>query len=741
MAETSKLALEAFEARYSPEGLFLRYARGRIDSFWKRQAFLLIGAVSLGILVDVMFGLLAVALVALVDLGDCLYLRHVLHRFPGGRLSPATMRKTEITAILSTGAGCAVLLATVHVVKDPATQILFVATIAGAALNAGLTYSYVPRITILRSAIIAASLGLLLLHNYVLQQTPLYAVAIEGAAALMAGQLVFVACRDIHRSFRRRVRIQHERLQKSVELEEANDALEAQTQLLERHAMVAHSANDCILIADADGKVEFVNETLLRTIGRRREELVGHPAAKGIPLEPEIVARISTAINAKQPIRTETTTSGPDGRELWLEMAITPLTDAAGDLTGHVNIVRDITETKQKEAELEAARQAAEESLRAKERFLTMMSHEIRTPLHGILATTELLQQPEPARDRDACIATLRESGRTLLDLVDTVLDVSSLESGRLTLREAPFDPDRLLDALEPARDAARSASLAFEVTKAPDLPATLTGDAGRIRQILAVLADNAVKFTDAGSVRVALGWQAGSLVLSVTDTGIGIAPEFHEAIFESFAQGEGGCARRFGGAGLGLSVARRLARQMGGDIAVESHPGAGATFTATLPLRSETGNAPTPVTAAPLDHARILVAEDNRTNRFLVERFLKDTGAELHFATDGFEAVAMAKSLAPDVILMDLSMPGMDGCAATRAILETADIRTVIIALTANTFESDRAACLAAGMADVLHKPITRSTLIERLGRARTTMTPDRANAATAEPPRIRTA
>jgi signal transduction histidine kinase len=367
-----------------------------------------------------------------------------------------------------------------------------------------------------------------------------------------------------------------------------------------------------------------------------------------------------------------------------------------------------------------AAAAAASES---KSRFVANMSHEIRTPLNGILGTSELLLDSSlPAPDRSS-IQTIRSSARHLLVILNDILDVSQLESGRLRIVQRPFSPGGLLqEAVQLFRPPASSPLRLLSLIEGA-LPGYVLGDPARIRQILFNLTGNACKFTEAGEITIGARYKEGNLIYWVRDTGIGIPPDQLASIFSRFAQVDHSSTRRHGGLGLGLFIAKELATAMGASLDAESQPGQGSCFTLTLPAPITEGpppSAPAPAPTLFLKDRKILVVEDNSVNLTLVKRMLERAGCHVSTASDGAEGVSAARTQPIDLIFMDLQMPQMDGYAATRAIraLDHPNAQVPIIALTASAMAGDRERCLQSGMNDHLSKPIDRRSLEAVLSR-----------------------
>ncbi len=372
------------------------------------------------------------------------------------------------------------------------------------------------------------------------------------------------------------------------------------------------------------------------------------------------------------------------------------------------------------ERALQAAKAEADRASRAKSDFLAVASHEIRTPLNAVMGFANLLAGTRLDENQRSYVGTIATEGRRLTSLINDLLDLGKIEEGRLQLEKLPFSPvETATEVLRLLGARAQEQNLELRLSAQIAGPLLVAGDALRFRQILVNLVDNALKFTPAGAVTVRLGWDfadggasRGRLAVAVRDTGIGIAPEKLPNLFQMFMQADSSTSRRYGGTGLGLAICQRLVRLMGGEISVNSTPGQGSEFAFSLPLPTVALPAETAAEAPAAPAAkrpRILIVDDQETNRFLLDVFLRRNGFETEIAEGGATAIHLAASRPFDAILMDLQMPGIDGFTAATLIRqnETGGRRVPIIALTAMVASGTRERCLAAGMDDHLSKPL----------------------------------
>lgn len=427
----------------------------------------------------------------------------------------------------------------------------------------------------------------------------------------------------------------------------------------------------------------------------------------------------------------------PDGIERWIHSEGQRIEMPEGR-SHFIGISRDITRRKLAEEALASAKAAAEAANVAKSQFLANMSHELRTPMNAILGMIDVALPKATDPMVLDCLQTAKGSADLLLTLLNDLLDSAKIESGKLELESAPFNPRQMLDHVSRVLSVrASEKGLRFSCRVPDDTPPAVKGDRVRLQQVLLNLAGNAIKFTEKGEVEITLrvgqaetGDREPSstavLQFTVRDTGIGIPASRLERIFEPFAQADASTTRRFGGTGLGLSISRSIVEMMGGTMRVESEVGKGSRFSfdIRLPLAERLPadfDAPVVVSHATRAQLRILLVEDNPANQKLATYILEDRGHLVDIAGDGQEAVYWTEKNHYDVILMDVQMPGMDGLEATAAVRkrEGGKPRVPIIAMTAHAMKGDRERCLAAGMDGYLSKPVKAQemiALVERL-------------------------
>jgi PAS domain S-box-containing protein len=489
------------------------------------------------------------------------------------------------------------------------------------------------------------------------------------------------------------------------------------------------SSIDALMTTDARGIITDVNMQTETLTGCTRDELIGAPFKNHFTDPQRAEAGIGLVLSQKKVTNYELTARNRDGNETVVSYNATTIYDRERKLQGVFVAARDITERKQYEQSLREATYKAEQASRAKSDFLANMSHEIRTPMNAVIGLSYLMGKTKLSKHQAAFLAKINLSTKSLLVLLNNVLDVSKIEAGELIVEHAAFSPRHLLKELTYVMAVQADAKgITFEIDAADDLPAALDGDAGRLTQILTNLLSNAIKFTERGGVTLRVRPLAATpdrvtLVFVVHDTGIGIAPAVQAQLFTPFAQADASITRRFGGTGLGLSIVKRLVNLMGGTVSLDSAPGSGSDFSVVLEFALAAPEALARLETKPaargenaLRGVRVLVVDDSEINLEVTRRILELEGAQVMLANNGQEALdrLAAEPRGVDVVLMDVQMPVLDGVDATRRIRR--DLKLValpIIALTAGALSSERQRAAAAGMDDFILKPFDADALV----------------------------
>jgi PAS domain S-box-containing protein len=509
----------------------------------------------------------------------------------------------------------------------------------------------------------------------------------------------------------------------------------------ERVRSALDTLTEGLLVMDTEGHIVLANQAFADLLGREQISLTGE-TAESLAWENDKGAKPAAndfpwrqALQNGAPIRNSMLwLTGADSKRRTFMTNCSPILVGKGEYGGVMVSLDDVTLLEEKEIELRKSQQEAEHANQAKSDFLANMSHEIRSPMNAILGFTELLRRGQAKSETEyrKHLDIVHASGTHLLGLINDILDLSKVESGRMETEQIACSPYRIAYEVVQAQGVkAAEKHIAIALDCPGSAPESIETDPARLRQILTNLVNNAIKFTEKGGVKLTLRFvpsrPVAQLQFEVSDSGIGIAADKLESVFEPFTQAESSITRRFGGTGLGLTISRRFARAMGGDITLKSTPGAGSTFTVTLPagpieqvklLTPEEISRQQSLTVTPagvswkLPKAHVLIVDDGEENRELVRLVLEEAGALTEQAENGRVAVEKALSRPYDLILMDLQMPEMDGETATR-LLRSRGLKTPIVALTAHAMKGFEESILAAGCTAYLTKPIDLDKLM----------------------------
>ena len=532
------------------------------------------------------------------------------------------------------------------------------------------------------------------------------------------------------------VREMHELARHTTQVELTAETLAQRAEEIRKLSLVASEARYGVVITDPQQRAEWINESFAEMTGFTAGEIIGREPwtlLHGPHTDPVTAERVREQLGQQRSVGAELINYAKDGREFWTSLKIEPVFDEDGRLTNFISTQTNISDRKEREAELRRAKEESESANRAKSQFLANMSHEIRTPLNGILGFTELLRVAAGISEveRQDYLQSISSSGRHLLTLINDILDISKIEAGHLLVEQVQCSPHQIIaEVVSVLRVPAQEKGLCLDYRWESGIPESIMSDPFRLKQLLMNLLGNAIKFTEQGSVIVVASLDAATdpqlLRIEVRDTGMGIPPDKLDMIFEPFAQADSTVTRKHGGTGLGLAITRRIAEALGGKLMVASELGRGSAFSATVatgdlsgvsilekPPQDTIGDViPQESDMSDLTGLNILLVEDGDTNRKLLRVTLTRGGASVATAENGKIALHLATEQDFDVILMDMQMPVMDGYTATR-ILRERGFTKPIIALTAHAMKGDREKCQEAGCSGYLTKPINLGTLV----------------------------
>ena len=733
-------ALAFFELKSTLNGRFLHYCMQRSGQgqFLSRQLFIIWICGTLAVLEDLTLGLGIFLLVTATDILDCIWLRHVWSRWRRmvvpRRIYWVAVGTAAVQSAANTVAAIYALQVpqTATVAQEASLEIFGITTFFAIVLNAGIIFPYAPVIAKIKLFITGAG-GLAILVFYLWAGNDaigwLHAHAYILSAAVILGFVAYNFIKMVTDSFDRNQTARQALLRNQVALAEATAASKEREQQAMRLALIAENTSESIFVTDTQNRIFWTNAAFSLTTGFSPQEAIGRTPGEVLDAtgtDPASIQAINHLRDHGLKGRVEILNRFKDGSLHWISSSLNPVFDDAGKVTMCISVERDITDEKMRIRELAEAHEQGQAAARAKEGFFATMSHEIRTPMNGVLGMADLLSRTPLNEEQHSYLATIKESGDALLGIINDILDLSKLQSEKVQVVDAPFDlADVVMGVTTLLRPLARQKGISLLIATEDRGPNWVMGDSGRVRQILINLVGNAVKFTAQGGVTVSLLKDAaGHPEIRVQDTGIGISADRLEAVFDSFTQADSAINRQYGGTGLGLTICRMLARAMGGDVQAASVEGQGSVFTLSLPLppadaqHVDHGPAFAQVTQpAPAHQKHILIAEDNGTNRLILRKMLEADHVTLTEVVNGADAVAAYCVKAPDLVVMDMQMPIMDGLTAIRHIREDERLRGLprcpILMLSANAFPEDTKASFAAGCDEFMTKPVLHGALL----------------------------
>jgi PAS domain S-box-containing protein len=520
--------------------------------------------------------------------------------------------------------------------------------------------------------------------------------------------------------------------QRGFDLESELENLRSLNQTLELLALVASKTDNAVIILDSGHCVEWVNDSFVRMTGYEMHEVRARLLIEvffGDDRENDACQEFVAAFAAGHGVSQEILHQRKDGRTYWASISLTPAFSDDGKIHRWIGIASDATRRRHAQEALRQGKEEAEMASRVKSEFLANMSHEIRTPMNAIIGMSELALETALDDEQREYLTTILDSAENLLRLLNDILDLSKIEARKLDIESSEFSlAETLRDALKPFVFQARQNGIRIDLALPLDLPERLVGDATRLRQIVANLTGNAVKFTsEGGLITVAVAANEitndfATLRFAVTDTGIGIPQERLQQIFDAFTQADSSTSRSFGGTGLGLTICKQLVDLMQGTMKVESKVGAGSTFFFELGFPIATGDRPMALKHELAESVegqkrrlQIVVTDDNHANRRLACKILEKRSHIVEEASSGAQVLEILKDHRVDVVLMDVQMPEMDGLETSLAIRQLGDVVTqpYIVALTAHAMQGDRERCLTAGMDAYIAKPLRARQLL----------------------------
>lgn len=728
--------LAEFDRANSSRGLLLRYARGRIRTLRFRVFMILCG-----VILAIFYTNLPTALTVLIALATFELAEHGvlirLTRQPWQDISQLGPVVTLASTLHAISIGASIIMIAVQ--GDSARLAAWVFLI-GASLNTLLVARYHPASHRARVIVYLATVIAILLYRAIYQNAPAVTVAVDFASFAMLVYMLATLFKHLSRREHKMLLTERELIKHSQQAQITNDSLKRSRKTLakrgkeaRRLALVAEHASDSIVLTSRHSTILWANKRFTQITGYELGEAVGRPVDSLLngPLTDQATNRkIIAARQQRIPFQGTILNHRKDGSTVWMEVRQAPVFDDHGNLKMFISVERDATATIEKQAQLRKALDAANLADKEKTDFLARMSHELRTPTNAIVGGIELMAETPLSPDQQETLAIVQQGATRMQAVVEDILIFCELSTEDTAAKREQVNLGALIEDIASLKETeAMAKNLTGPIVHLPmGAPCIVWSDRSLLQRIFTALIANAVKFTAKGSIDITLRTTPRhdrlAIEVEVRDTGIGIAARDQKRIFDRFTQVDGERTRKFDGAGLGLAIAQSCVHKLGGEISLCTKARNGSRFTVSLCLQ-QVENTPEPAPNSFLNNPDItlLVAEDNRTNRMLISKMLKDSELQLEFAEDGAQAVEKYTRLKPDLVLMDVSMPNKDGLQATREIrlYENAEKLPAcpILALTANSFESDRKNCFDAGMNAFLPKPVRKQMLIEALAAA----------------------
>lgn len=524
-----------------------------------------------------------------------------------------------------------------------------------------------------------------------------------------------------------------------IELKKLNQELEERvkirTEEVQKLSQAVIQSPVSVMITDSEGVIEYVNPRFERSTGYKSEEIIGKNPRflkSGIH-DKDFFKTMLKQINSGELWNGEICNRKKDGELFWESVSISPLFDSENNISHFIEVKEDITAKKLMITELKDAKEKAESATKAKSEFLAIMSHEIRTPLNAVIGFIHLLSRTLLNQKQIDYVEKIDISTRSLLGIINNILDFSKIEADKIEIESIDFEVPQLIENLiSIVIYKAREKGLKIEAFVDPDIPEVLIGDPLRISQILLNITNNAIKFTEEGSIDISCNGRKLSnnlveLTFIISDTGIGMKPEYKDKLFKPFTQEDSSTTRRYGGSGLGLTISKKLADIMKGTITVESSEGLGSSFTFKISCEvssAENGKimrvlSNKSIDSLKLSNIHLLLVDDDDINRQVVQELLEDQGIKVDIASNGKDAYKSTLETEYDLVLMDIHMPVMDGIDSTRLIRKKhCKDELPIVALTADAVTEKNNIVYQAGMNDYVTKPIKPLTLLSVIGK-----------------------